>query len=146
MWHVSSCSGVATLRTAIHLLLTYLQTHRQTDREPNFIVQRWSSNGNHWMSMAHAEMKSPSGIHNPRLPSQPHGITTPRPVRRHPRPTVTFPAAGGDEESEWNPRDCAGRVDDRVGRKLAVDVLVRAARHTHDAKSSIYRLNKHRDK
>ena len=23
MWHVSSCSGVATLRTAIHLLLTY---------------------------------------------------------------------------------------------------------------------------
>ena len=24
MWHVSSCSGVATLRTAIHLLLTYL--------------------------------------------------------------------------------------------------------------------------
>ena len=26
MWHVSSCSGVATLRTAIHLLLTYLLT------------------------------------------------------------------------------------------------------------------------
>jgi len=25
MWHVSSRSGVATLRTAIHLLLTYLQ-------------------------------------------------------------------------------------------------------------------------
>jgi len=25
MRHVSSCSGVATLRTAIHLLLTYLQ-------------------------------------------------------------------------------------------------------------------------
>jgi len=24
MWHVSSCSGVATLRTAIHFLLTYL--------------------------------------------------------------------------------------------------------------------------
>jgi len=24
MWHVSSCSSVATLRTAIHLLLTYL--------------------------------------------------------------------------------------------------------------------------
>ena len=24
MWHVSSGSGVATLRTAIHLLLTYL--------------------------------------------------------------------------------------------------------------------------
>ena len=28
MWHVSSRSGVATLRTAIHLLLTYLLTHR----------------------------------------------------------------------------------------------------------------------
>ena len=27
MWHVSSRSGVATLRTAIHLLLTYLLTH-----------------------------------------------------------------------------------------------------------------------
>jgi len=27
MWHVSSCSGVATLRTAIHLLLTYTHTH-----------------------------------------------------------------------------------------------------------------------
>ena len=30
MWHVSSRSGVATLRTAIHLLLTYLQFDRQT--------------------------------------------------------------------------------------------------------------------
>ena len=28
MWHLSSRSGVATLRTAIHLLLTYLLTHR----------------------------------------------------------------------------------------------------------------------
>jgi len=27
MWHVSSRSGVATLRTAIHLLLTYLITY-----------------------------------------------------------------------------------------------------------------------
>ena len=26
MWHVSSCSGVATLQTAIHMLLTYLLT------------------------------------------------------------------------------------------------------------------------
>ena len=26
-WHVSSRSGVATLRTAIHLLLTYLLIH-----------------------------------------------------------------------------------------------------------------------
>ena len=30
MWHVSSCSSVATLRTAIHLLLTYLLTHTHT--------------------------------------------------------------------------------------------------------------------
>ena len=29
MWHVSSRSGVATLRTAIHLLLTYLLTYLQ---------------------------------------------------------------------------------------------------------------------
>jgi len=29
MWHVSSCSGVATLRTAIHLLLTYLLPYLQ---------------------------------------------------------------------------------------------------------------------
>ena len=29
MWHVSSRSGVATLRTAIHLLLTYLLCERQ---------------------------------------------------------------------------------------------------------------------
>jgi len=28
MWHVSSRSGVATLRTAIHLLLTYLLTYQ----------------------------------------------------------------------------------------------------------------------
>ena len=27
MWHVSSRSGMATLRTAIHLLLTYLFTY-----------------------------------------------------------------------------------------------------------------------
>ena len=27
MWHVSSRSGVATLRTAVHLLLTYLLTY-----------------------------------------------------------------------------------------------------------------------
>ena len=30
MWHVSSGSGVATLRTAIHLLLTYLLTYLQS--------------------------------------------------------------------------------------------------------------------
>ena len=31
MWHVSSRSGVATLRTAIHLLLTYLLTYPTRD-------------------------------------------------------------------------------------------------------------------
>jgi len=34
MWHVSSRSGVATLRTAIYLLLTYSLTDRQTDPRP----------------------------------------------------------------------------------------------------------------
>jgi len=29
MWHVSSRNGVATLQTAIHLLLTYLLTERR---------------------------------------------------------------------------------------------------------------------
>jgi len=29
MWHVSSRSGVVTLRTAIHLLLTYLLTYQE---------------------------------------------------------------------------------------------------------------------
>jgi len=29
MWHLSSRSGVATLRTAIHLLLTYLHYRRR---------------------------------------------------------------------------------------------------------------------
>ena len=31
MWHVSSRSGVATLRTAIHLLLAYLLTYKKTN-------------------------------------------------------------------------------------------------------------------
>jgi len=31
MWHVSSRSGVVTLRTAIHLLLTYLLTYLLTN-------------------------------------------------------------------------------------------------------------------
>ena len=33
MWHVSSRSGVATLRTSIHLLLTYLLTAFRTRRQ-----------------------------------------------------------------------------------------------------------------
>ena len=130
MWHVSSRSGVATLRTAIHLLLTYLQTHRQTHRQTG--RQR-------------AELHRAALVVE-RKPLDVDGACRDEESEWNTQPTVTFPAAGGDEESEWNPRDCAGRVDDRVGRKLAVDVLVRAARHTHDAKSSIYRLNKHRDK
>jgi len=32
MWHVSSRTGVATWRTAIHLLLTYLLTYLLTAR------------------------------------------------------------------------------------------------------------------
>ena len=32
MWHVSSRSGVATLRTAMHLLLTYLLTLQGHER------------------------------------------------------------------------------------------------------------------
>jgi len=36
MWHVSSCSGVATLRTAIHLLLTYLLTKLNRNFKPSF--------------------------------------------------------------------------------------------------------------
>jgi len=38
MWHVSSRSGVATVRTAIHLLLTYLLTYLQGYC---FSVQLW---------------------------------------------------------------------------------------------------------
>jgi len=39
MWHVSSRSGVATLRTAIHFLLTYLRTNR-TDGVCLFVCPR----------------------------------------------------------------------------------------------------------
>jgi len=35
MWHVSSRGGVATLRTAIHLLLTYLLTVSLVARRPS---------------------------------------------------------------------------------------------------------------
>ena len=35
MWLVSSCSGVATLRTAIHLLLTYLLTYKWGQLTPS---------------------------------------------------------------------------------------------------------------
>ena len=39
MWHVSSRSGVATLRTAIHLLLTYLLTYDKTYDTQSFVGQ-----------------------------------------------------------------------------------------------------------
>ena len=39
MWHVSSRSGVATLRSAIHLLLTYLLCPRN-DRKINTLYQQ----------------------------------------------------------------------------------------------------------
>ena len=39
MWHVSSRSGVATLRTAIHLLLTYLEENIGIlTRDTSFVV------------------------------------------------------------------------------------------------------------
>jgi len=44
MWHVSSRSGVATLRTAIHLLVTYLLTYLQTFTW-NVFVQSNASSG-----------------------------------------------------------------------------------------------------
>jgi len=54
MWHVSSRSGVATLRTAIHLLLTYLLTYLltatleriNTDYDPGSVVSTAQSNNN----------------------------------------------------------------------------------------------------
>jgi len=39
MWHVSSRSGVATLRTAIHLLLTYLPTTQPVEEEEGRITR-----------------------------------------------------------------------------------------------------------
>jgi len=38
MWHVSSRSGVATLRTAIHLLLTYLLTNVEQPAQQRSVV------------------------------------------------------------------------------------------------------------
>ena len=44
MWHVSSRGGVATLRTAIHLLLTYIPTTLLNDmNDPGSLVTvRWA--------------------------------------------------------------------------------------------------------
>ena len=38
MWHVSSRSGVATLRTAIHLLLTYLLTYTHARARAYYLI------------------------------------------------------------------------------------------------------------
>jgi len=43
IWHVSSRSGVATLQTAIHLLLTYLSLGRRLE-----VRERWSSRAERW--------------------------------------------------------------------------------------------------
>ena len=47
---------LAALKVRFSLVPSYVH-------EPNFIAQRWSSNGNQRMSMAHDEMKMPSGVH-----------------------------------------------------------------------------------
>ena len=46
------------------------------------------------------------------------------------RKPLDVDGAGGNEQSERNPRHFAVAVDDRVGRKLAVDVFVRTG-NTH---------------
>ena len=54
MWHVSSRSGVmATLRTAIHLLLTYLLTPRSSQRRQRLVRRQIAviaRNYVHWLS------------------------------------------------------------------------------------------------
>ena len=46
MWHVSSRSGVATLRIAIHLLLSYLLTYLLPTRL--LAVSNGNENDNYW--------------------------------------------------------------------------------------------------
>ena len=55
MWHVSSRSGVTTLRTAIHLLLTDLLTYKNSyyyGRESD----RPTLRGEFWMAKVMSEM------------------------------------------------------------------------------------------
>ena len=47
------------------------------------------------------------------------------------REPLDVDGAGGDEETERNPRHLAAAVDDRVGGKLAVNVLVGTVSRTH---------------
>jgi len=71
MWHVSSHSGVATLRTAIHLILTYLLYVLATDRPcmPSCAVFCWSSSRDsratavdNLSRVAHSECQAPSNV------------------------------------------------------------------------------------
>ena len=71
MWHVSSYSGVATLRTAIHLILTYLFYVLATDRPcmPSCAVFCWSSSRDsratavdNLSRVAHSECQAPSNV------------------------------------------------------------------------------------
>jgi len=48
MWHVSSRSGVATLRTAIHLLLTYLLTYLSPVPPPPSLDAAATPSLRHW--------------------------------------------------------------------------------------------------
>ena len=54
MWHVSSRSGVATLRTAIRLLLTYLLTKIQVIGSINIFLKKYNF---HWqLQIKHANI------------------------------------------------------------------------------------------
>jgi len=54
MWHVSSRSGVATLRTAIRLILTYLLTKIQVLGSINIFLKKYNL---HWqLQIKHANI------------------------------------------------------------------------------------------
>jgi len=52
MWHVSSRSGVATVRTAIYLLLTYLLT-RHSSRQSVVVGRTCASSNVHRLERRH---------------------------------------------------------------------------------------------
>jgi len=54
MWHVSSRSGVATVRTAIHLLLTYLLTYQKGKTNLDFTGARNSER--QWHQLGHMQI------------------------------------------------------------------------------------------
>jgi len=53
MWHVSSRSGVATVRTAIHLLLTYLLTYSSLERQSVVVGRTCASSNVHRLERRH---------------------------------------------------------------------------------------------